>query len=305
MTTVSKLAEKIARHAPVDGTFETELPGVSLIRWSAPSAPMPVVYEPTACFVAGGRKHAALGATSYIYDTSQFLLASVDLPVIGTVIEASPEAPYLCLQLDLDVAELAELAFRYPPAGKEPAWSPKGLTLNQITPDLIDAATRLVGLLDTPGDREVIGPLVMREILYRLLMSPSGNVLRHMARSDSRLSQVSRAISWIRANFREPCRIEEAAEIAGMSRSNFHLHFKAITSMSPIEFRTQLRMQEARRLMVGDALDAATAGFNVGYESPSHFSRDYARVFGAPPAAYAQRLRASVARPSVERSLLQ
>lgn len=150
---------------------------------------------------------------------------------------------------------------------------------------------RLVRLLDTPDDIEALAPLTVREILYRLLIGPSGPALRQMAQAGSRLSQISRAILWIRENFRDACPIEQAAEIAGMSRSSFHAHFKEVTSMSPLEFRTRLRLQEAQRLMVGDGLDAASAGFNVGYGSPSQFSRDYARMFGLPPARHAGALR--------------
>jgi AraC-like DNA-binding protein len=168
-----------------------------------------------------------------------------------------------------------------------------GLSLGRSTPALLDAAARLVGLLDTPADIAALAPLARREIFYRLLTGPDGAIVRHMAQSDSRLNQIARAIVWIRAHFREMCRIEDAADVAGMSRSTFHSHFKAVTTMSPIAFRTQLRMQEARRLMVGDAMDAASAGFCVGYGSPSQFSRDYLRMFGQPPARDAIRLRAA------------
>lgn len=305
MTDALTLADLIARHAVTDGMFKTVIPGVTLIRASAPTVPMPVIYDPTVCFVAQGRKRASVANTAYVYDPTRYLVASVDLPVMGSVIEASLEQPYLSLQLDLDTVELADLAIRHPIPGDVQGGSPGALTLGSASPDLLGAVTRLAGLLDAPDDREVLAPLIIREILYRLLMAPDGAVVRQMARADSRLSQIAKAIAWVRANFREPCRIEDAAEIAGMSRSNFHLHFKAVTMMSPIEFRTQLRLQEARRLMVAEALDAATAGFNVGYESPSHFSRDYARIFGAPPATDAQRLRADVGPWAIENRVLQ
>lgn len=291
--TLQTLTDLIARHAPHDGTFDGRLPGVKLIRASMPTLPMPVIYEPTVCFVAQGRKRAMLGTTTYIYDPARYLVASVGLPVMGSVIEASAAAPYLSLQLDLDLAELGELAIRHPPTAAEAAAAPMGLTLNQTTPALLDAVVRLTSLLDTPRDIDALAPLTIREILYRLLTGPEGGVIRHMAQADSRLNHVARAIVWIRTHFREACRIEDAAQIAGMSRSTFHQHFRAITSLSPLEFRTQLRMQEARRLMVSGALDAASAGFQVGYDSPSQFSRDYARLFGIPPAKHAKLLRAS------------
>ncbi|GAA5235243.1 AraC family transcriptional regulator [Verticiella sediminum] len=294
MNKLDTLVDLIGRHAPADGTHETPLPGVKLIRASSPTMPMPVIYAPTLCLVAQGTKQAALGTTAYRYDPAHYLVASVELPVMGSVIEASAARPYLCLQLDLDSAELSDLAIRYPaPAKDEPA-SPAGLTLNRTTPPLLDAAIRLVGLLDTPHDIDALAPLTIREILYRLLTGTGSGVIRRMAQADSRLNRIARAIVWIRAHFRGPCRIEDAADVAGMSRSTFHLHFKAVTSMSPIEFRTHLRMQEARRLLMSDAVDAASAGFQVGYESPSQFSRDYARIFGMPPARHASQTRRQI-----------
>ncbi|ANF59587.1 AraC family transcriptional regulator [Halotalea alkalilenta] len=294
MNRLDKLVDLIGRHAPADGSHETPMPGVKLLRASSPTMPMPVIYAPTLCLIAQGTKQANLGATTYRYDPAYFLVASVELPVMGSVIEASASHPYLSLQLDLDSAELSDLAIRYSASAKDEATSPAGLTLNRTTPALLDAAIRLVGLLDTPHDIDALAPLTIREILYRLLTGPDNSVVRHMAQADSRLNQIARAIVWIRAHFRGPCRIEHAAEVAGMSRSTFHLHFKAVTTMSPIEFRTQLRMQEARRLMVSDAADAASAGFQVGYESPSQFSRDYARIFGMPPARHASQTRGQI-----------
>lgn len=290
MSSLDLFRDAIARHAPRDGTFECRLPGVKLIRCSTPTLPMPVIYEPTVCFVAQGRKRAMLGTSVYYYDPTCYLMASVGLPVMGSVIEATAARPYLSLQLDLDAAVLGELALQYPrPAAEHRAAA--GLSLGAMTPGLLDATTRLVCLLDSPEDAGALGPLALREILYRLLRGPDGGVLQAMTLNDSRQGQIARAILWIRTHFREACRIEEIAGIAGMSRSSFHAHFKAVTAMSPLDFRTQLRMQEARRLMVSDGLDAAEAGFNVGYESPSQFSRDYSRLFGLPPATDAQRLR--------------
>jgi AraC-like DNA-binding protein len=293
MTKLQLLTDIIARHAPHDGTFKDLLPGVNLIRSSTPTMPMPVIYEPTVCFVAQGRKRATLGTTAYNYDPARYLVASVGLPVMGSVIEATDAEPYLSLQLDLDLPELGELAIRHLPPPGERVTFPMGLTLNQTTPALLDAVIRLAGLLDEPRDIEALAPLTTREILYRLLTGPGGSVIRHMAHTDSRLSQIARAIVWIRTHYREACRIEDAAEVAGMSRSTFHEHFRSVTSMSPIEFRTQLRMQEARQLMVSNLMDAASAGFHVGYDSPSQFSRDYSRFFGSPPAKHARLLRIS------------
>lgn len=293
MQHLAALTDIIARHTPGDGGHAGPLPGVTLWRAAAPTMPMPVVYGPTICLIIQGRKRVVLGSTAFLYDPSMYLMASVDLPVMGTVIEASPQRPYLCLQLDLDMAMLGELILG-DAAG--PAEAPAmGMWLGQTTPALLDAAMRLAGLLDTPRDIATLAPLTIREILYRLLIGPSGPILRQMAQANSRLSQIARAILWIRAHFRESCPVEGAAEVAGMSRSTFHAHFRAVTAMSPLEFRTQLRMQEAQRLMVSEALDAANAGFQVGYGSPSQFSRDYARLFGMPPARHAGQLRGNLA----------
>jgi len=253
--------------------------------------PMPVVYEPTLCLVAQGRKQAMLGTTAYVYDAANYLIASVDLPVMGSVIEASASTPYLCLVLDLDMVELSDLALRHPLPEEKRSALPSGIALNETTPELLDASVRLASLLDRPDDIEALAPLVIREILYRLLTGTGNSILRQMAQADSRLNQIAKAIAWLRSHYKETCRIDDIADIAGMSRSAFHAHFKAVTSMSPLEFRSQLRLQEARRLMVSEAIDAASAGYRVGYESPSQFSRDYARMFGMPPAKDAGRLR--------------
>jgi AraC-like DNA-binding protein len=294
LNSLSKLVDIIGRHAQNDGIHSTAIPGVSLIRSATPTMSMPVVYEPTICLVAQGRKQAMLGTTAYVYDPAKYLIASVDLPVMGSVIEASEAVPYLCLALDLDTAVLSELALRHPLREESVSAPPAGITLNDTTPELLDAAVRLAGLLDRPRDIEALAPLVIREMLYRLLTENGNSIIRQMAQADSRLNQIAKAIAWLRSNYNEACRIDELVEIAGMSRSSFHTHFKAITSMSPLEFRNQLRLQEARRLMVTEAIDAAEAGYAVGYESPSQFSRDYARLFGMPPAKDAWRLRTDI-----------
>ncbi|QET31305.1 AraC family transcriptional regulator [Burkholderia multivorans] len=291
MKRLDTLIDLISRHAPVDGIHESPIRGVKLLRASSPTMPMPVIYAPTLCLVAQGTKQAALGTTTYRYDPAHFLVASVELPVMASVIAASASRPYLCLQLDLDPSELSDIAIRYPASTKDAVISPTGLILNRVTPQLLDAAIRLLALLDSPYDIDALAPLTIREMLYRLLTGPGSSVIRHMTQANGRLNQIARAIVWIREHFRGPCRIENAADVAGMSRSTFHVHFKAVTTMSPIEFRTHLRMQEAQRLMVSNALNAATASFQVGYGSPSQFSRDYARIFGMSPAQHAIQLR--------------
>jgi AraC-like DNA-binding protein len=294
METLARLAAILARHAPGDGAHDTILPGVSLLRASTPTMPMPVVYEPTLCLVAQGRKQAVLGTTTYVYDAANYLVASVDVPVMGAVIEASADRPYLCLRLNLDMAALADLALRHPSGAPASGADAPALALNRTTPELLDAAVRLAALLDAPRDADALAPLVLREILYRLLTGPGNHAVRQMAQADSRLNAIARAIVWLRGHYAQQCRIDAMADVARMSRSTFHARFRAVTSMSPLAFRTQLRMQEARRLMVAEGMDAASAGYRVGYESPSQFSRDYAKLFGAPPGRDADRLRGAL-----------
>ncbi len=291
MTASSTLVDLISRHAAVDGLHPTAIPGVSLARAAAPTVAMPVVYEPTLCLIAQGRKRVIAGGRSFVYDAASYLVASIDIPVMGSVIEASEREPYLCLVLDLDMTVLSDLALRHPAPADRSAVPAAGIELNDTSPELFEAAVRLARLLDTPQHIDELAPLAVREILYRLLTGSGHGVLRQLANADSRLRQIAKAIAWLRGHYAEGCRIEDMAEVAGMSRSTFHTHFKAVTSMSPLAFRSQLRLQEAQRLMVAQAVDAAAAGYRVGYESPSQFSRDYRRLFGVPPAEDARRLR--------------
>jgi AraC-like DNA-binding protein len=298
MQSLPELVDILERHARVDGVHASPIEGVGLVRSSMPTMPMPVVYQPTLCLVAQGRKQAVLGTTAYVYDAAKYLIASVDLPVMGSVIDASPARPYLCLVLDLKMAGLSDLAIRHPLPEEDSGIPHAGIGLHETTPELLDAAVRLAGLLDKPHDINELAPLFVHEILYRLLTGPGNGLICQMAQADSRLNQIARAIVLIRAHYTEGWKIDELADVANMSRSSFHAHFKAVTSMSPLEFRTQLRLQEARRIMVAEATDAASAGFRVGYESPSQFSRDYGRAFGMPPAKDAQRLRLVAPSPS-------
>ncbi len=258
------------------------IPRVFLIRSSHPTAPLHALYEPAVCIIAQGRKQAILGETVYVYDRDKYLVISMDVPVVGQVIEASKEAPYLCLRLDLDVATLGTLLLDAGPAPDSMAPAP-ALSLSRVTTELVDAVTRLLRLLETPRDIPVLAPLAEREILFRLLRGDQSAKLREIAIADSRLQQINRAIGWIKQNYREPIRIEDLASEARMSASALHSHFKSVTAMSPLQFQKQLRLQEARRLLLFDACDAATASHSVGYSSPSQFSREYRRLFGLPP----------------------
>ncbi|WP_426754645.1 AraC family transcriptional regulator [Myxococcus sp. Y35] len=290
----AELARLLERHTPADGVHESAIPRVFLIRASRPSEPIHALHEPALCIIAQGRKQVMLADQLFPYGPEQCLVVSVDLPVTGQVTEATPGAPYLCLRVDLDPGQLSALMLEasLEPTGRR---SPgPAMSLSPAEPALLDAATRLVRLLDTPRDIPFLAPLCIREMLYRLLSSEHGARLRHIALAQERLDSVNRAITWLKHHYTEPLRIEKLARVAHMSTSALHHHFKSITAMSPLQYQKHLRLQEARRLMLGQALDAASAGHSVGYESPSQFNREYSRLFGAPPARDIARLRSTL-----------
>ena len=280
-TAVRALASLIDQFAERDGVHPTPIPRLYLIRSSHPTEPIHAVHQPAVCFVAQGRKQVMVGPSVYAYDHAKYLVVSVDVPIVGQILEASAAEPYLCVRLDLDPAAIGTLMLEanVPSAASEQPG--QALSLSSMTTELLDTAIRLVRLLETPRDIPILAPLVVREILYRLLLGDQTSKLRQIALGEGKLQQINRAIAWIKMNFREP--------------STLHEHFKVVTSMSPLQYQKQLRLQEARRLILSQSLDAATAGHSVGYESPSQFSREYKRVFGAPPARDIARLRASPA----------
>jgi AraC-like DNA-binding protein len=246
------------------------------------------VHKAAICFIAQGKKQVILGQEVFIYGPSQHLLVSVDLPVIGQVIHASEAEPYLCVKLELDLELCAELLLKSPPPAMEPGL---GMAISQTSSELMDAAIRLLKLHESPEDAAELAPLIEREILYRLLKSDQGCCIRRMLEPHNRHRHVGRAITWIKENYTKPFTIEEVASLSGMSPSSLHQHFREATAMSPLQYQKQLRLQEARRLILSRSLDAATAGHSVGYDSPSQFSREYKRLFGAPPQRDIDRLR--------------
>jgi AraC-like DNA-binding protein len=291
MDRISELAAIIMRHAPDEGMAGTALPRLSLIRADRPTVPVPSVYEACFCMIAQGSKRVSLADQSVLYDASHYLLVSLDLPLVGHVIEASPSEPYLCCKIDIDQAVLADLILAEGAPARRAELSV--LAVYPSDPDLVDAVCRFVKLLDRRASIPALAPLIEREILYRLLTGPHGPALRQMAVADSRLSQVSRAIAKIRAHFHERLRIDDIATAAGMSASSLHEHFKAITRMTPLDYQKHLRLQEARRLMLAGGMSAGAAGYAVGYDSQSQFSREYHRLFGAPPRRDIERLQAT------------
>ncbi|MGV3489949.1 MAG: AraC family transcriptional regulator [Devosia sp.] len=292
MSSLIDLQNAIAQLAPGDGVHATAIDGLHLIRVPRPSEPMHGLQQPAFCVIAQGRKRMIAGDRVVTYDGANFLVATVDTPVIGQVIEASADKPYLSLKLDLDPAEIAALLIEAGGVRAGAAEAEPSLATSTVTEPIIDAAVRLVRLLETPEDIQVLAPMIKRELLYRVLRSDQGTKLQQIAVAESRLQQINRAIGWIKTNYRESFAIDLVAAEARMSPSALHVHFKAVTAMSPLQYQKQLRLQEARRLMLFEAIDAASAGHRVGYDSASQFSREYARTFGAPPLRDVAKLKA-------------
>jgi AraC-like DNA-binding protein len=261
----------------------TAIPGLSLYRRDEPTKPESGMYEPGICWAAQGAKRVVLGDDKYVYDAQHFLITAVDLPTVWQIIEASREKPCLGLVLKLDLREISQLivdSHLPPPRAQQ---SSRGMATGEVTLPLLTAFQRLLDLLDEPKDIPILAPLVQREISYRLLVGDQGARLRQMASAGSQSHQIARAIDWLKGNFTRPLRIDDLATQVNMSTSTFHHHFRALTAMSPLQYQKWLRLNEARRLMLTERLDAASAAFQVGYESSSQFSREYSRLFGAPP----------------------
>jgi len=285
------LTARVARLAPVDGVHQTAFPSLALTRGSVPTVCMPTVCQPSLGFVVQGRKRALLNDEVFYYDALNYLVVSVTLPMMGQVLEASADRPFLGLRLDLDLDEIARLLLELGDRGAAPVAADRGLFVARMDEPLLDAVLRMVKLLDTPEDIAVLAPAVQREIYYRVLRGELGQRLVDLAECDGGNHRIVRAIEWLKQRYTAPLRIEELAEAMHMSVSALHHRFKAVTAMSPLQYQKHLRLHEARRLMFADGIECATAGHRVGYESPSQFSREYRRLFGAPPRVEIARLR--------------
>lgn len=279
----AELADRIARLTPRQGAYDCAVQGVGLLRFDSPSQPTPAVYEPSLCIVVQGRKLTRLGDETYHYDPLNYLVVSMSLPVFGQIIEATPEKPYLCLRLNIDTSLIGELLRQIPVASAPTTADGRALYVARTRTPLLDAVLRLVRLLDTPEEAAILAPLALREIHYRALTGELGHRLRELCALDGQSQRIARAIDLLKRRYHQPLRIEELAEVAHMSTSSLHHRFKAVTAMSPLQYQKQLRLQEARRLMLAEDLEAAAAAHRVGYESPSQFTREYRRLFGAPP----------------------
>lgn len=290
---VAKLAALIGAHAPYDGIFELRVPGVHAIKVSRTNEEVThALQSASVCIVAQGAKTVLLGEEMYQYEAAQIAVYSVDVPIAAQITRASHTAPYLNLMIDLDAQKVAEMAARVFPHGLPPQpRDQRALYVGQADARILDAATRLVELMAQPVDAELLAPLVIDEILIRLLRTPMGSRIARMGQADSSLQRVAKAVSWLRDHFDQPIDVEALAALVNMSVSSFHRQFKAVTSMSPLQYQKALRLQEARRLMLTAMLDAGDASRRVGYVSASQFSREYGRFFGSPPTRDIHRLR--------------
>lgn len=289
-----ELVSIIKRFAPEDGVFTTTIPQLHMVYHDRPVDSFPSLVQPALCILAQGSKQVQLGDEHYTYDPLNYLVISVAMPISGCIQHATPENPNLALRIDIDPALINALIAEAGPMSVPTRPSGRGLYIEKIDAQLLDAVLRLTRLLSTPKDIPMLAPLIQREIIYRLLRSQQGHRLYEMAIADCQSHRVTQAIKWLNSHYEQPMRIEDLAREVNLSVSTLHHRFKSVTTMSPLQYQKQLRLQEARRLMLADGLDASAAGYKVGYESPSQFSREYSRQFGAPPSRDMARLRQSV-----------
>ncbi|SIR40992.1 AraC-type DNA-binding protein [Shewanella morhuae] len=284
VASTQELAKQIDKWMANDeNQLETQIPGLKLTRWPHVTSPTSYIHPPSICLIAQGKKRVLLGDESYIYDDNHFLVSSVGLPVIANIIEASDERPYLGLVLELDLLMISELIAENQHVISHDKKPPKGMAVGQLSASLLNAFTRLINLLDESDNIKVLAPIIQREIFFRILTTAQGRLFHQIVTVQSHSHQISKAIDFIRNNFHKQINISELADYSGMSLSAFYTHFRSVTAMTPLQFQKSLRLNEARRLMLTENLDAMTTTFKVGYESPSQFSREYRRFFGQSP----------------------
>ncbi|MEU9346097.1 AraC family transcriptional regulator [Streptomyces sp. NPDC048278] len=294
---LDELRSLIDRHAPRDADAVPAIDGLLLTRAERPTGPRSGVVDPVLALVAQGAKRLTLGGRIYDYEVGEYLVVSVDLPVSGQCTRATPETPFLGFGLRLRPARIAALLLETGTdpraAGARRRTGLPALAVGEAPADLLDAALRMVRLLDRPADIPVLAPMIEREILWRLITGEQGTLVRQIGLADSRLTQIGRAVRHIREHYTDALRVEELARLSGMSASPFHRHFRAVTAMTPIQYQKHIRLQEARLRLMSSTDDVSDVGYAVGYDSASQFSREYRRQFGRPPGADAARLRNS------------
>ncbi|NLF77149.1 MAG: AraC family transcriptional regulator [Chloroflexi bacterium] len=291
-----ELVERLTRAIPEDGVIQP-LQGLHLGRLSTPSERIHSVLEPSFCVIAQGSKVVFLGDARYQYDPFNYLLTTLELPRVSQVLEASRERPYLSLRLELSPALVGSVMVETGQPMSPSHADTRAVNVSPLDADLLDAVVRLVRLLDSPADARILMPLIMREIIYRLLRGDQGGRLCHLTIAGSYTPNIVKAVERLRRDFDQPVRIADLAHELGMSISNFHYHFKSVTALSPLQFQKRLRLQEARRLMLNEDLDATSAAYRVGYNDAAHFNREYKSLFGEPPVRDMQRLREEVSAP--------
>ena len=288
-----KLAKLVTRHThgKGNGIHSTAIAQLELMRESVAPTALRAVYEPTLCIILQGKKETLLGQETCHYGAAQYIVVTVDLPLSGNIVEATADKPYLCFKLSLDAAQLWHIIDQLQHSPNEKESSVRGLFVSDANASLIECATRLTRLLDTPEDIPFLAPMMIREIYYRLLTGDQNEAVWQIATFGSYMQRIAQVINKIKAEFTRPLSMDDLAKQARMSSASFHRHFKAVTSMSPLQYQKQLRLLEAHRLMLAEDVDATRAAYQVGYESPSQFNREYSRMFGAPPRKDVERLR--------------
>jgi len=294
----AELVARVAQTIPDDGRVEP-LNGLYLFRASSPTELLYSVYTPAFCVIAQGSKEVFLGEERYQYDPAHYLLTTVELPVVSQIREASKEQPYLSFRLQLDPALVGSVLVDADLPSPHGEGEVKAIDVSPLDASLLDAVVRLIRLLESPTDARVLAPPATREIIYRLLLGVQGARLRHIAVLGGDTHRIAKVVDLLRKDFKEPLRVESIAQELGMSISGFHHQFKAVVAMSPLQFQKRLRLQEARRLMLGEHFDAASAGYRVGYDDAAHFNREYKSLFGLPPMRDVERLRQAAGRSSL------
>jgi AraC-like DNA-binding protein len=289
-----KLVSMINGIVREDGLYATTIPALELFRASNVSEPLHTIYKPSLLVIVQGSKIVTLADENYKYDPASYLVASVHLPITGQIIQASPEKPYLCVQINFNTEQILDIVKESDEVWSGKKDSGRGIVVNEINSDLLDAVLRLVKLLYTPKDIPILSPLIIREILYRILQDRQGDLIKQFAMIGSHAHCIAKVIQFINSNYSKSMKIEDLARKVNMSTSSLHNQFKKVTAMSPLQYQKLIRLQEARRLLFSESAEAADVSFQVGYESPSQFSREYARMFGLPPISDIKRLRDSL-----------
>lgn len=277
-----ELIERLTRLAREESLLEV-FPGIFIYQSSKPRENDVYVLKPAFCVIAQGSKDVLLNDELFHYDSGHYLISTLDLPVKSNVVEASTQKPYLNLRIDLDPAVVAAVMIEADIKTKKTGSKVTAMDVSPVDADLLDAVVKLVKLLDTPDEMKLFVPSIIREVIYRLLKGSQSERLSHLAAAEGDSRRISKAVKQLRENIDQPLKIDEIARDLGMSVSGFHNHFKSVTAMSPLQYQKRLRLQEARRLMLGENMDVASASFRVGYEDPSYFSREYKKHFGSPP----------------------